>query len=461
MRTQRRYRFFGQTTSLCEQCSTLVPAKIVIEDDAVFFVKRCHSHGVQKTLISSEAAYWEWCRNFIKPGDMPVQFQTQTERGCPWDCGLCPDHEQHSCLALIEVTGRCSLRCPICFTNSGPEGADHRTLAEVEAMLDAVVAAEGEPDLVQISGGEPSDHPQILEILRAAKARPIRHLMLNTNGLRLAADPAFVADLARLKPGFEIYLQFDSLRREPLERLRGVDLRDVHHRALAALEAHNLSTTLVCVVAKGCNDDEIGAIVRHGLNHRCVRGVTFQPIQAAGRAEEGTPERRILLSEIRRAIIEQSDLFKEEDLIPLPCNPGAIAIGYALRQNGPAGRATPVTGLVPRDLLLQAAPNAITFENHPDLLHRLIRVLSLSSAGETGARQLGELLCCLPQVEVPTTVTYDQVFRIAAVSFLDRFNFCLGEVKRACVQVVSRDGRIIPLDTYNLFHRQAAEGSIR
>src|SRR3984885_2006189 len=149
-------------------------------------------------------------------------------------------------------------------------------------MLETLVASEGNPDLVQISGGEPSLHPQIMDILRLAKSKPIRHVMLNTNGIRIATDKAFVTELATLKPGFEVYLQFDSLRREALENLRGADLRKVREKALANLEAAGISTTLVCVVKKGVNDDEAGAIVRHALSYKCVRGITFHPAPDAG-----------------------------------------------------------------------------------------------------------------------------------------------------------------------------------
>jgi 7,8-dihydro-6-hydroxymethylpterin dimethyltransferase len=153
------YLFLGQTTSLCETCLALVPAKILIEDEAVYYLKRCHSHGVQKTLISTDAAYYKLCRDYIKPGDRPLKFQTRTEFGCPYDCGLCPDHEQHSCLALIDVNEACNLTCPVCFADSSPARSLHRPLPEIERMMDALVASEGEPDLLQLSGGEPTIHP--------------------------------------------------------------------------------------------------------------------------------------------------------------------------------------------------------------------------------------------------------------------------------------------------------------
>ena len=205
------YLFHGQTTSLCDQCLATVPAKVIIEGENVYYQKRCRTHGVRKALVSTDAAYFLRCLDWVKPGDRPDTFQTRIDLGCPYDCGLCPDHEQHSCLALIEVNEHCNLTCPVCFADSSPARDGTRSLEEIERMLDTLVASEVEPDLLQISGGEPTLHPQIFDIIRAAKARPIRHIMLNTNGLKLARDPEFVARLAEFMPGFEIYLQFDSL----------------------------------------------------------------------------------------------------------------------------------------------------------------------------------------------------------------------------------------------------------
>ncbi len=460
VRPSKDYSFYGQTTSLCETCLTLVPAKIVIEGDDVFYLKRCREHGAQKTLVATDAGYFKSCKEFIKPGDLPLKHQSRTEYGCPYDCGLCPDHEQHSCLALIEVNDACNLTCPVCFAESGQARTEQKSLAEVEAMLDTLVASEGFPDLVQISGGEPTIHPDIVAILKAAKARPIRHIMLNTNGIRIARDRAFVEELAALKPGFEVYLQFDSMKREALENIRGADLRKVREQALANLEAAGISTTLVCVVKKGVNDREIGDIVRHALSFKCVRGITFQPVQDAGRNLDFDKNRdRMLLTDIRRAVYEQAgEVFAASDVIPLPCNPDAIAIAYGLRDGT---KVTPITQLIPKAELLAIAPNTISFEKYPQLRDRLFDLLSLASSGERTRTVLGDLLCCLPQVEVPDDLGYDKVFRVAIVSFLDRYNFCIAAVKRSCIHFVTPEAKIIPFDTYNLFYRNGSVAKFR
>ena len=457
IRKPRPYVFLGQTTSMCETCLALVPAKIIEQNGAVYYQKRCREHGVQKTLVSSEAAYWKRCRDFLKPGDVPLRFHTPIDKGCPYDCGLCPDHEQHSCLALIEVNEHCNLSCPVCFADSSPARTGLRSLAEIEAMLDLLVESEGQPDLLQISGGEPTLHPQILDIIRAARRRPIRHVMLNTNGIRIANDPEFVTGLAEMKRAFEVYLQFDALSEQALRSIRGADLRRVRERALDALDRAGISTTLVCVVRKGVNDAEIGDVLRYAQQRPCVRGVTFQPVQDAGRNTGSDPARdRIVLSEIRRAIIDQWGVFGEDDLIPLPCNPEAISIGYGMRLGA---EVRPLTHLFPQEALVQAAPNSVTFESNPEMRKLLIELLSLSCAGQQSADVLHEILCCLPLVEVPAEIGYDRVFRVTVVSFLDRFNFCLAGVKRSCIHFVTGDGRIVPFDTYNMLHRPGLSGA--
>ena len=392
------------------------------------------------------------------PATGPSFNASRTERGCPWDCGLCPDHEQHSCLAIVEINDACNLTCPVCFADSAVGKGGHRPLAEVEAMLDAVVRAEGEPDLVQLSGGEPTIHPLFWEIVAAARARPIRHLMVNTNGVRIAQEEGFAERLAAVGPGFEVYLQFDSLRDEALMELRGARLSRIRRQALERLEAAGVSTTLVCAVRHGVNDDEAAAIVDHALGWSCVRGVVFQPVQDAGRNEGFDPAiHRATLSGLRRRIAE-GGTFEAADLVPLPCNPDQICIGYGIR----SGRnVVPVTRLMGREDIVAAAPNTISFERDPSLKARVFDLLSLSTVEANGESRLASLFCCLPGIEAPASLAYKDTFKVAIIQFLDRFNFDLGAVKRSCIHFAVPDGRLIPFDTYNSFYRPGAPGAAK
>jgi uncharacterized radical SAM superfamily Fe-S cluster-containing enzyme len=318
-------------------------------------------------------------------------------------------------------------------------------------MLDAVVANEGEPDVVQISGGEPTLHPQFFEILDAAKARPIRHLMVNTNGLRIAKDPAFVERLAGYMPGFELYLQFDSLRDEVHQELRGARLAEVRRRALEALNRLGISTTLVVTVKKGLNDGELGEIIDFARRQPCVRGVTFQPIQHAGRTEGYDPARdRLTLTEVRRGILEQSTLFRPEDLIPVPCHPDALAMAYALKLED---RVVPLTGLIPPEVLIEGGRNSIVVEKDEQLREAVFKLFATNHSPQSQACSLSDLLCCLPQVQAPQGLDYRNVFRVLIMAFIDAEGFDLRSVKKSCVHIAQPDGTIVPFDTFNLFYR--------
>lgn len=459
----RPYLFYALTNSVCSQCLVKVEAKIIFQADQVFLVKHCPTHGRESVLIADDVEYYKQCQQFIKPGDMPLRFNTPIKYGCPYDCGLCPDHEQHSCLTLVEVSDRCNLSCPICYADSGAEEFSsanqprrHRSLAQIEQMLDNVVANEGEPDIVQISGGEPTIHPQFFEILDLAKRKPIKHLMINTNGLRIAQDREFCQRLSQYMPGIEVYLQFDSFEEKALRELRGADLRRVREQAIAHLNEFNISTTLVVTLKKGLNDHEIGKIIDYGLQQKCVRGVTFQPIQAAGRLEQFDPKRdRYTLTEVRRAILAQSPYFQPKDLLPVPCHPDCLAMAYALKLNG---KVIPLTGLLDPTAFLDVMPNSVLYEQNEALKQQIFKLFSTSHSPISSATTLKQLLCCLPLMPVPTGLTYENIFRVVIMQFLDPFNFDVRSVKRSCIHIAHPDGRIIPFDTYNMFYREGSPG---
>ena len=178
MENKRDYIYYDHTISLCIECHRQLSAKIIFENDKVYLTKTCKEHGFQKVLIAVDIEYYKQIRNFNKAGEYPKRPHTQTIYGCPYDCGICPDHEQHSCLTLIEVTDRCNLACPTCYASSSPTHGRHRTLEEIEMMLDAIVASEGEPDVVQLSGGEPTIHPDFFKILDLAKTNSSKNTIV-------------------------------------------------------------------------------------------------------------------------------------------------------------------------------------------------------------------------------------------------------------------------------------------
>jgi uncharacterized radical SAM superfamily Fe-S cluster-containing enzyme len=459
MAKTRNYLYYDTAVSICTSCFRRVDAKIVFEDGRVFLLKRCPQHGFERVLMADDVDYYRRCREiFLKPPEMPERYNTPVHYGCPYDCGLCPDHEQHSCLTLVEICDACDLKCPVCYAQSGTHRTEFRPLAQIEAMLDAVVANELQPDIVQISGGEPTLHPEFFAVLDAARRRPIRHLMVNTNGVRIAQEDGFAERLAEYMPRFEIYLQFDSLRRDPLMELRGADLRALHEKALDKLNRLNISTTLVTTVKRGVNDDELGAVVDYALQQPAVRGITFQPVQQAGRLEGYDAARhRLTLTEVRRRVLEQTNLFRPEDLIPVPCHPDSLAMGYAVKLGG---KTVPLTGMIPPEVLIEAGRNTIIYENESAVREQIFQLFSTRHSPQSQAATLRELLCCLPKVTAPEALRYENLFRVLIVQFIDAQSFDLRSIRKSCVHIAHPDGkRIIPFDTYNLFYRDELEQS--
>src|SRR5260370_10636865 len=238
-------------------------------------------------------------------------------------------------------------------------------------------------------------------------------------------------------------------------QLRGADVRSVRERALERLNRHEISTTLVVTLKKAVNDQEIGKIIDFALTQPCVRGVTLQPIQEAGRLEEfDCTTNRLTLTEVRRRILEQSSVFRPEDIIPVPCHPDALAMGYALKLDG---KVAPLTGLIDPEVLINGARNTIVYEEEPGVRDCLFKLFATNHSPASGAASLRDLLCCLPRVAAPAGLSYKNIFRVLIVQFMDAHDFDVRSLHKTCIHIVHPDGRLIPFDTYNLFYRDALE----
>ena len=226
--------------------------------------------------------------------------------------------------------------------------------------------------------------------------------------------------------------------------------RDLRQQAIENLNEYNLSTTLVVTLQKGLNDDRMGDIIDYALKQKCIRGVTFQPTQAAGRLDNFNPATdSFSLTEVRRGIIDQSPVFTAEDLLPVPCNPDALAMAYALKLDG---EVFPLTRYIDPVELLSNSSNTIVYERDPRLRQHLLKLFSTANTVDTVVPEINQLLCCLPQVSAPN-LSYDNLFRIIILQFMDAYNFDVRAVKKSCVHIVSKDLKIIPFETMNIFYR--------
>ena len=452
----RDYIFHNLTVSLCPLCLTRVMAKVVIKNGSVYLHKRCDKHGEMTSLLEEDAEYYLSTPQYNKPGTT-CKTQTKIVHGCPFDCGLCPDHEQHGCIGLIEITDNCNLKCPNCYASS--DTGEFLSLAKIEKMMDFLIdSEEGEGEILQISGGEPTTHPKILEILKMAKSKNFKCVMLNTNGIRIAGDESFAKALGELRGRFEVYLQFDGFKESTYKELRGRDLLGLKKKAIQNLAKYKVPITLVATVKKGVNDDEIGDIVKFGMDTKFIRGVNFQPIAYFGRlSSKADPITRITLSGILNRIEEQAGgILKKSDFVPLPCHPDKIALTYLFKQKG---KYVPITRKIDIRKKLSLIDNSLAFRAE-DLLRKSLLGLWSASTVMSSAKALKELSCCIPlnlgSLTLDERMEYvdENTFRVSIVSFLDAYNFDLKSIKQECIHFVTPDLKKIPFSTYNMIHRE-------
>jgi hypothetical protein len=443
------YVFYELTRSICPECRRPIDAHILLRDNKVFMRKRCPEHGQFEALVYGDAQAYTSSAKFNKPGTIPLEFSTPIRHGCPHDCGLCPDHQQHVCLGIIEVNSACNMDCPLCFANAG--AGFNLTLEEVEEILDHLVATEGSPQVVQFSGGEPTIHPQIIPMIRAAQARDIRYVMLNTNGKRIANDDAFLAELAAARPS--IYFQFDGFRAETYRIIRGEpEILEEKIRALDRLHAIGAQVVLVPAIERGVNDDEVGEIVRFALRHPAVRGINFQPAFHAGRHGRHDPLQRMTIPDVLAAIEAQTEgLFVRSDFVPVPCCfPTCNSVTYAYVEDE-------AVLPLPRVLNVDDYLDYITNRVVPDLAGEIKAALEglwSSSAVPGSATMAGQFAlscaaCGLPDGGLDLGAMADRVFMIMLQDFMDPWTFNQKNLMKCCKEFLLPGGLQIPFCSYN------------
>jgi uncharacterized radical SAM superfamily Fe-S cluster-containing enzyme len=438
--------FLEYTKSICPVCKVVVDAQVNIRQDKVYLRKRCKEHGQFEALVYGDAQAYLDSARFNKPGTLPLVFQTEVKDGCPTDCGLCPEHKQHACLGLIEVNSDCNLDCPICFADSGHQSDGFSlTREQVAKMLDTYVASEGEPEVVMFSGGEPSIHKHILDFIDAARARPIRNVVLNTNGIRLATDKRFAPALA--ERDVTVYLQFDGFDRETHLAIRGKDLRDLKQRALDNCAAAGVTVMLAAAIERDLNDHELGAIIRFGLQYPAVRGVVLQPVTHAGRHLEFDPLQRLTNSDVIQAIANQlPQWLRADDFFPVPCCfPTCRSITYLLADGDDI---VPVTRLVQLEDYLDYVTNrALPDTGIRAALEKLWSASAFPGTDTTG----NQLECATCGIDIPEALreATDKAFMLVVQDFQDPYTLNVKTLMKCCVEMITPDGRLIPFCAYN------------
>ncbi len=440
------------THSLCPVCLARIPAHRVARGQDVFLEKQCPDHGAFGSLIwqgPPDMAGW----HRPKIPTQPPLIGHDVDKGCPFDCGLCPDHRQRSCSIILEVTQRCDLGCRICYADARGEAQDPSQ--DVVAGWLRQLGQAGVSCNIQFSGGEPTLRDDLPRLVAMTRETGFEFIQINTNGLRLAREPAFAASL-KAAGAASVFLQFDGVDDAVYRQIRGRALWAEKQAAIRACDEAGLGVVLVPTLVPGCNTGAVGDILRFALKaYPTVRGVHFQPVSYFGR-HPGPPadHQRITLPGVLQAIETQTQgVFKTEHFRPPGCEHSLCSFHgqYLLSDNG---QVRPLHPVAPQ---WSSQPPVRAEEGAARAISAVAR--QWSAAKSCGCNSAFSMGC---EAEGPALSLDDflvqarsRTFSVSAMAFQDVWNLDLERVRQCCIHVMAPDGRLVPFCLYNL---TAADG---
>jgi len=460
--------FHSFSKGLCPQCKRAVDGVRIIRSGKVYLRKQCPQHGQSEALISGDADWFLQSLTYVKEGSRPLAYSTEVERGCPDDCGLCPDHEQHSCLPIIEITNHCNLECPICIVENRHNYNMSRD--EMGRILDGLVKKEGTLETINLSGGEPTLHPDFFALLDMAVAkREISRVSISTNGLRCATDYAFCEELAKRK--VYVSLQLDALSNPALRALRGAgDQKAAKEKALANLKRAGVRTTVVSTVARGVNDDQIGECVKLLYENDFILSLTFQPAAFTGYggahfAPHDPLDVMTIPDVVKAAETQSGGLLKKSDFLPLPCShPSCFALTYLLKVGD---EFVPFPRFLDLDKYLELISNRGTIrpdDKFEEAIRDAIDQMWTSSGQVPDCDKIMGVLkqaifLMYPEdraLELSERLRIGEgmVKTIFIHAFMDVHNFEVDRIKKCCTHYTMPDGRLMPGCAYNNLYRE-------
>lgn len=462
------YTYIGMTVSVCPKCHTSLPASLLEREGRVYMGKTCPTHGRSTTIVSSDAAWYQDALRHTSPSVMLRQFQTEVSRGCPQDCGVCPEHQQNNSAPVIEITNVCNIECPVCFANNLQNY--HMADEELDRCLEVIEQSGTQVGVLILTGGEPTAHPRLVELIDRAKARPfIPRIAVATNGILLARREELAAQLAAR--GVDVILQLDSRSPAKNRLMRGEEMTALREAALRVLEKHAVRTTVLMTVIKGLNDDEVGGLLEYALAKPFIAGFEAQAMAYTGRGGRNVPfdpMDRVTGTDLIHAVEAQSGgRLRRSDFLPMPHpHPLCIAVTYLLRLED--GTYLPFPRFADRELYREAIAGqfiASPDERHEGLLRRCIddAWVSPESADQAPAvlRTLKRLLAELfpsdralsPADRARIVERY--VKHVFIHHMMDDHSLDAGVLRKCTSMQVLPDGRMIPHCGYRVLHRSS------
>ncbi len=424
------------TQSLCPICFNKLDAEIISREAGYYMVKRCPEHGTFQTLVWNGSTPMEqWIG---KDERTPIRNpQIASEKGCPYDCGLCGEHRQHTCTALIEVTQNCNLHCDFCFAGSGAHRSRDPSIEQINRLYEFTMEASGGCN-VQLSGGEPTLRDDLPQIIRNGKDIGFRFIQVNTNGIRLSKDETYVKELQAA--GLDsVFLQFDGTSDGIYKKLRGRELLEEKTRAIENCGKYGIGVVLVPTLVPGINTENIGEIISFGLHHiSAVRGVHFQPVSYFGRVPKPPKDKdRLTLAQLMDEIEKQTNgNIKAIDLKPNQCENSLCSFhgNFLSLGDGQLMAVSKNSGCCKSK---ESARKAKTYVSR-----NWTGRLTVTGKGSSSDKK-SDWDAILDRI-------HSTSFSISAMAFQDVWNIDLNRVKDCCIHVVSPDKRLIPFCLYNI-----------
>ena len=479
-----------QTQSLCPECGKVIAATIREKDGKAVMEKSCADHGHFEDTIWSDARMYLEVEKYAVDGiGIENPCITKEKPDCPADCGLCKIHLTHTVLANLDLTNRCNLTCPVCFANANASGyVFEPTRQEVCKMMAVLRAERPVPcSAIQFAGGEPTIHPEFLDIIRDAKKLGFSQIQVATNGIKLAESQEFTQAM-RDAGMHTVYLQFDGMSDEIYRKMRGYDLLDVKLRAVQHIQActgRKMTVCLVPTVVNGVNDHDLGNIVRYAIkNIDVVHAVNFQPVAFSGRiSKHELARQRFTLTDLAQRLHEQLGFVSPEDFYAVPAmsffsdlisilkNKPRITFSthphcgigtFVFVDKKDPGHVVPVTHFVRVKQLIEDAGKLAEdlTRNKASFVTRAKEGLKFYSSLEERYVIKENLPPGLDIVKMikPLFASGDKkalakftwnALMIGGMHFQDSYNYDIERVKRCCIHYVVPDGRIIPFCAYN------------
>ena len=455
----------GMTQSVCSHCGAVVPAKVVTDNGDVYFQKFCSEHGESQVFIRSDVSNYLQTQRYVKPAWKPEAFTGDAKAGCPDGCGFCEQHEQHLCMPIIEITSRCDLACPVCLVGAGRPWDMSPT--EFRSIVDRLIHAERQIDILNLSGGEPLIHPELLTLVDEALARPeIVRVSISTNGLHFLSN---VDLLKRLHDrNVVISLQFDGFKEETYQILRGKRLLHEKLRILKMLEEEGISTSLTMTVAGGVNDDQFSDLLSYLFSQTHLLSLMIQPIAFVGRGTAlSKMTKRLTIPDITEALgMAGHAAVAQSDFVPLPCShPLCFSLAFFLMLDN--GGVISISRLTDAATLMDSLSNRVIFGLDSGEYERLKQMIYDLWSGPSGVLPDREvILTTLRNIlkkmsrsfssfdpREAFTLVERKVKSIFIHSFQDAETFDMARIRRCCQAYPQPDGRLIPACVNNVLRR--------